>query len=35
MTTAVLRMEDGRTIHRYGPYVFGEVLIAEIGGSLV
>jgi release factor glutamine methyltransferase len=30
MTPAVLAVEDGRTIHRYGPYAFGEVHIVEI-----
>ena len=29
-TPAVLAAEDGRTIHRYGPYAFGEVHIIEI-----
>lgn len=31
MTGEVLRAEDGRTIHRYGPYTFGELHIVEIG----
>ncbi len=31
MTPAVLHAEDGRTIHRYGPYAFGEMHIVEIG----
>jgi methylase of polypeptide subunit release factors len=31
MTKAVLGAEDGRSIHRYGPYAFGEVHIVEIG----
>jgi release factor glutamine methyltransferase len=31
MTVEVLRAEDGRTIHRYGPYTFGELHIVEIG----
>jgi methylase of polypeptide subunit release factors len=31
MTPSVLRVEDGRTIHRYGPYSFGEMHIVEIG----
>ena len=31
MTPAVLRAEEGRTLHRYGPYTFGEVHIVEIG----
>jgi release factor glutamine methyltransferase len=30
ISTAVLGTEDGRTIHRYGPYAFGEVHIVEI-----
>jgi release factor glutamine methyltransferase len=30
MTADVLRAEDGRTIHRYGPYTFGDVHIVEI-----
>lgn len=30
MTAEVLRAEDGRTIHRYGPHCFGEVHIVEI-----
>jgi len=31
MTPAVLRAEEGRTIHRYGPYAFAEMHIVEIG----
>lgn len=31
MTPAILRAQDGRTIHRYGPYSFGEMHIVEIG----
>jgi methylase of polypeptide subunit release factors len=31
MTRRVLAAEEGRTIHRYGPYAFAEVHIAEIG----
>jgi methylase of polypeptide subunit release factors len=31
MTPGVLAAEDGRTIHRYGPYAFAEVHIVEIG----
>jgi methylase of polypeptide subunit release factors len=31
MTPSILRVEDGRTIHRYGPYSFGEMHIVEIG----
>jgi SAM-dependent methyltransferase len=30
MTASVLAVEDGRTIHRYGPYAFGEMQIVEI-----
>jgi hypothetical protein len=30
MSKSVLDAEDGRTIHRYGPYAFGEVHIVEI-----
>jgi release factor glutamine methyltransferase len=30
MSAAVLAAEDGRTIHRYGPYAFGEMRIVEI-----
>ncbi|HYD07037.1 MAG TPA: methyltransferase domain-containing protein [Reyranella sp.] len=30
MTPAVLRAEEGRSIHRYGPYAFGEVHIVEV-----
>jgi release factor glutamine methyltransferase len=30
MTAAVLAVQDGRTIHRYGPYAFGEMHIVEI-----
>ena len=31
MTPAVLAAEEGRSIHRYGPYAFAEVHIVEIG----
>ena len=31
MTQAVLAAEEGRTIHRYGPYAFAEMYIVEIG----
>ena len=31
MTPEILRVEDGNTIHRYGPYSFGELHIVEIG----
>ena len=30
VTAAVLAVQDGRTIHRYGPYAFGEMHIVEI-----
>lgn len=30
MTPSILRAEEGRSIHRYGPYAFGEVHVAEI-----
>ena len=30
MTDAVLAVQDGRTVHRYGPYAFGEMHIVEI-----
>jgi methylase of polypeptide subunit release factors len=30
MSMRVLEAEDGRTIHRYGPYAFGEMHIVEI-----
>jgi methylase of polypeptide subunit release factors len=31
MTGHILEAEDGRSIHRYGPYAFGEMNIVEIG----
>jgi release factor glutamine methyltransferase len=31
MTRAILQVENGRSIHRYGPYTFGELNIVEIG----
>lgn len=31
MTASVLETEQGRTIHRYGPYTFGDMHIVEIG----
>ena len=34
MTAEVLHAEDGRTIHRYGPYAFGELYIVEIGPAV-
>lgn len=33
MTPSVLRAEDGRTIHRCGPYAFGEMHVVEIGAA--
>ena len=33
MTDSVLLAEDGRSIHRYGPYTFAEMHIVEIGAS--
>jgi SAM-dependent methyltransferase len=30
MTPAILRAEEGRSIHRYGPYAFGELHVVEI-----
>jgi methylase of polypeptide subunit release factors len=30
MTVSVLAVQDGRSIHRYGPYAFGEMHIVEI-----
>jgi release factor glutamine methyltransferase len=30
MTAGVLAVQDGRTVHRYGPYAFGEMHIVEI-----
>jgi methylase of polypeptide subunit release factors len=33
MTPDVLRAEEGRSVHRYGPYAFGEMHIVEIGNS--
>ena len=35
MTPEVLRAEEGRSLHRYGPYAFGEVHIVEIGRAAV
>jgi release factor glutamine methyltransferase len=34
MTPAVLHAQDGQTIHRYGPYSFGEMHIVEIARAL-
>jgi methylase of polypeptide subunit release factors len=33
MSHGVLAAEEGRSIHRYGPYAFAEVHIAEIGAA--
>lgn len=33
MTPEVLRGEVGRSLHRYGPYTFGEMHIIEIGAA--
>jgi SAM-dependent methyltransferase len=33
MTPAVLRAAEGRSLHRYGPYTFGEMHIVEIGAA--
>ncbi|MGQ0583078.1 MAG: methyltransferase domain-containing protein [Reyranella sp.] len=33
MTADVLRAENGRTIHRHGPYTFGEMYIVEISAA--
>ena len=31
MTRAILQIENGRSIHRYGPHTFGDLHIVEIG----
>jgi release factor glutamine methyltransferase len=31
MTRSILRDEEGRSIHRYGPHAFGEMHVVEIG----
>ena len=31
MTPDILRAEEGRSIHRYGPYVFADMHVVEIG----
>lgn len=31
MTRAIVHMEQGRSIHRHGPYIFGDLHIVEIG----
>jgi methylase of polypeptide subunit release factors len=33
MTSRVLEAEQGRSLHRYGPYTFGEMHIVEIGAA--
>lgn len=33
MTPEVRRSEEGRTLHRHGPHVFGDVHILEIGAA--
>jgi methylase of polypeptide subunit release factors len=33
MTPRVLAAEQGRSLHRYGPYTFGEMHIVEIGAA--
>jgi release factor glutamine methyltransferase len=33
MTEAIRCAEDGRSLHRYGPYTFGEMHIVEIAGA--
>lgn len=33
MTRAILNMENGRSVHRHGPYTFGELHIVEIGAA--
>jgi len=33
MTQSVLRAEEGRSIHRYGPYAFADVHIVEIAAA--
>jgi SAM-dependent methyltransferase len=33
MTPDVLRAQEGRSLHRYGPYTFGEMHIVEIGAA--
>jgi methylase of polypeptide subunit release factors len=33
MTPRVLHGEEGRSLHRYGPYTFGEMHIVEIGAA--
>ena len=33
MTPDVLRAQEGRSLHRYGPYTFGEMHIVEISAA--
>jgi methylase of polypeptide subunit release factors len=33
MTPSIRDEEDGRSIHRYGPYAFAEMHVVEIGGG--
>jgi release factor glutamine methyltransferase len=33
MTESVMRREEGRSIHRYGPYTFADMHIVEIGAA--
>jgi release factor glutamine methyltransferase len=33
MTTGILDAEEGRSIHRYGPYIFADMHIVEIAAS--
>ena len=35
MTESVMDAENGKSIHRYGPYTFAKMHIAEIGHSAV
>jgi len=35
MTPEILTAESGRTIHRYGPYAFGEMHVVSVGRGLV
>jgi release factor glutamine methyltransferase len=33
MSESIVRREEGRSIHRYGPYAFAEMHIVEIGAA--
>jgi hypothetical protein len=33
MTSDILEAEEGRTLHRYGPYIFADMHIVEIAAS--